>query len=184
MPDFHELTDDDWQKALAEIESGNLAEEDVPHAIARLAKPFNRERIEKAASSVAAYLSHPYFLARHEALWFLCFWGELPGYTFAALHSLQHDTEPINRAFAARCLGLSETELPPNATEALIASAASEIEDEEVRTSAYGSVIHILKGSAYRDLADKFMWRRELGVEDFDWDWLLVDQQHFLRMRS
>jgi hypothetical protein len=97
----------------------------------------------------------------------------------------QNDPDNTNRAYAARCLGGYYSLPAPDAIDVLVKTASDVNEDKEVRLSAYGALIMLLKGSAFKKEADRFLYNYIDGATpaEFDWDWLLVDQQQFLRMR-
>lgn len=156
-----------WEDVLGQLKNHQIPPEQIGHAIVKLGKPFDKERILAAKDTVALYLDHDDWV-RHEAIWFLTTWGKLKEYQPALIRALRTDRNSDNRSFAATCLGrLQNGTGDGEAVAALKYAVEDESLDELERLHAYGALLGVVKG-----ISDLGYAPHERKLSDIDWKWV------------
>lgn len=163
----------EWVKLLKAISSASFGDPNIASQIVKLGKPKDDQRIAKAASTVARFLSSPVALERHEAVWFLGCLGELAEYQGPIAKLIDDDPDLDNQAFAARCLGRSLGKHPDRN---LLLQLRSVVKDESrpitLRLTAYGAILWAIQGEPSRKLVSEFQTYETKTVSDVDLAWL------------
>jgi hypothetical protein len=162
------LPDHTFTELLEKLRHRALPVQEIGPAMVRLAKPFDPDRIHAAREVVASYLDHPDDWVRHEAMWFLTSWGRMSEYRPQLLQALRHDPDLDNRSYAALCLEhLYRGERNAEVEASLAAVVLDEVADLEVRLSAYGALLEIVKQESGWDFRTD-----ERDLAEVDWAWV------------
>jgi hypothetical protein len=147
--------------------------EAIAHAITRLGKPYEQDQVRRAAPLVAKRLHHENHVVRYQAIWFLGCWAKMRDYLHFVLQSALSDSDPDNRAFAARCVGsILESHRDVAAIKTLLRLVVTAEEEPDLRLAAYGSLLRAVHGESARRQAKQFSPLGDKSVADFDVVWL------------
>jgi hypothetical protein len=157
-----------WEDVLECLKSHRIPAEEIGPAIVYLAKPYDPERILAAKEIIATYLNHTDGWVRHEAMWFLTYWGGLKEYQPALIRALRKDPDLDNRSFAASCLGRLQAGLgDAEVVAALKCIVEDESLDQLLRLYAYGALLQVVKG-----ISDLGYSPHDQELSDIDWAWV------------
>jgi HEAT repeat protein len=161
------LAQRDWQLLLEDLKNRTLQDEQIGHAIVRIAKPLDANRVLMAKDTILGYLNHPNAWARHEAMWFIN-WAKLLECKAELISALRDDPEPDNRGFAALCLAhmLAGT-TDKDAIRELKAKALDISEEKLVRLNCYGALLEVVLNRAGTSF-----YSGSPGLDEVNWEWV------------